>query len=114
MSRVKKAIHALKYRRTLLRKAKGYRFDRSKKERAAQEAIFHAGYYAFAHRRDKKNDFRRLWNQKINAAVRPLGFSYNRFINALKKKNVVLDRKILADLAENQPEAFKRIVEFVG
>jgi large subunit ribosomal protein L20 len=113
MTRVKKAVNALKYRRNLLKMAKGYRFGRSKKERQAQEAIFHAGMHAFAHRRDKKNDFRKLWNVKINAAARPLGITYSKMINALKKKNVVLDRKILADLAENNPETFSRVVDFI-
>ena len=70
----------------------------------------HAGAYAFAHRRDKKGDMRNLWNVKINAAVRPEGLSYSKFINALKKKNIEVDRKILADLAENNPDTFKRVV----
>ena len=74
MTRVKKGVNALKSRRNILRQVKGYRFARSKKERAANEAIVHAGSYAFAHRRDKKNDFRKLWNVRINAALRPLGF----------------------------------------
>jgi large subunit ribosomal protein L20 len=113
MSRVKKAVHALKNRRTTLREAKGFRFRRSKTERAANEALMHAGAYAFAHRRDKKGDFRRLWNVKINAALRPLGFSYSKFIGAAKKKNIALDRKSLAYLAEFQPEAFKKVAEMV-
>jgi|SRR3989344_5248510 len=110
MARVKKGVNALKTRRNVLKQVKGYRFGRSTKERAATEAIFHAGAYAFAHRRDKKGDFRRLWNVRINAALRPLGFSYSKFINALKKKQIGVDRKILADLALNNPETFKRIV----
>lgn len=110
MARVKKAVHALKFRRTLLRKVKGYRHARSKKERAASEAYAHAGKYAFAHRHDKKNDFRRLWNIRINAAARLHGLSYSRFINALKKKGVALDRKILAALAAEHPETFNRVV----
>jgi len=113
MSRVKKAVHALKYRRTVLKAAKGFRFRRSKTERAAQDALQHAGAYAFAHRRDKKGDFRRLWNVKINAALRPLGFSYSKFIGAAKKKGIALDRKSLATLAEFKPEAFKKVVESV-
>jgi len=88
---------------------KGYRFARSKKEGAANEAIVHAGKYAFAHRRDKKNDFRMLWNIKIGASVKERGVSYSRFIGLLKKKNITLDRKILADLAENKPETFERL-----
>jgi large subunit ribosomal protein L20 len=110
MSRVKKATNALKFRRTLLRKVKGYRFARSKKERAAWEAYVHAGKYAFAHRKDKKNDFRALWNIRINAGVRPYGLSYSKFINLLKKKGVKLDRKILATLAKDEPKTFERVV----
>ena len=113
MSRVKKAVHALKNRRKVLRQAKGFRFRRSTNERAANEALAHAGAYAFAHRRDKKGDFRRLWNVKINAALRPLGFSYSKFMGAAKKKNISLDRKSLALLAETKPDAFKKIVAMV-
>ena len=92
---------------------KGYRFGRSTKKRQAQEAVFHAGSHALAHRHDKKSDYRKLWNVKINAAARPAGFSYSKFINALKKKGVALDRKILADLAENHPASFERVVAAV-
>ncbi len=92
----------------MLRQVKGYRFGRSTKERMAQEAIFHAGSYAFAHRRDKKNDFRKLWNVRINAALGDL--SYSKFIGALKKKNIEIDRKILATLATENPETFKKIM----
>jgi large subunit ribosomal protein L20 len=111
MTRVKKGVNALKYRRNLLKATKGYRFGRSTKERAASEAMFHAGAYAFAHRRDKKGDFRRLWNVRINAGLRPLGHSYSKFIGALKKKNITLDRKILSQLAAENPETFKKITE---
>ena len=113
MTRVKKAVHALKYRRTVLKAAKGFRFGRSKKERMAQDALQHAGAYAFAHRRDKKGDMRRLWNVKINAALRPLGCSYSRFIGAAKKKGIEIDRKALAHLAEFKPDIFARVVEKV-
>lgn len=113
MTRVKKGVNALKHRRTILKAAKGFRFRRSKTERAAQEALLHAGAYAFAHRRDKKGVFRRLWNVKINAALRPLGFTYSRFIDASKKKGLALDRKTLAHLAEHKPEAFKKVVDMV-
>lgn len=109
MTRVKKAVNALKTRKNMLRAVKGYRFGRSKKEKQAQEAIFHAGSYAFAHRRDKKNDFRKLWNVKINAGLGET-ISYSKFIGALKKKNIIIDRKILANLAEFSPETFKRVV----
>jgi large subunit ribosomal protein L20 len=110
MTRVKKGVNAMKNRRSVLRAAKGFRFRRSKTERAANDALLHAGAYAFAHRRDKKGDFRRLWNVKINASLRPMGFSYSKFIDALKKKNIDLDRKTLATLAEHKPESFKRVV----
>ncbi len=111
MTRVKKAVNALKTRHNILRKVKGYRFGRSTKERQAQEAIFHAGSYAFAHRRDKKNDFRKLWNVKINAGLGEM--PYSKFISALKKKNIALDRKILATLAKDHPETFNRVVTSV-
>ena len=85
MTRVKKAVHALKNRRNTLRQTKGFRFRRSTNERAANEALAHAGAYSFAHRRDKKGDFRRLWNVRINAGLRPLGFSYSKFIGVHEK-----------------------------
>jgi large subunit ribosomal protein L20 len=110
MTRVKRGVLKTKSRRNLLKQVKSYRFGRSTKEAAAVEAIAHAGAYAFAHRRDKKGDMRNLWNVKINAGVRPEGLSYSRFIDALKKKNIEIDRKILADLAENNPDTFKRVV----
>ena len=111
MSRVKKGVNALKFRRTLLKKVKGYRHARSKTERAAWEAYVHAGKYAFAHRRDKKNVFRRLWNIRLNAAARPHGLSYSRLIHLLKTKKIELDRKILARLAREQSDVFARIVD---
>lgn len=113
MSRVKKGTGALKTRRNVLRMVKGYRFGRSTKERQAYEAISHAGRHAFAHRRDKKGDFRRLWNVRMNAVLKAEGFSYSRLIASLKKANVALDRKILATLAEKHPETFKKVVEAV-
>ena len=115
MSRVKKGMNALKTRKNILKQVKGYRFRRSKTERAAYEAISHAGTYSFAHRRDKKGDYRRLWNVRINAALREIDpkNSYSKFIGALKKANISVDRKILATLADENPEAFKKIVEKV-
>lgn len=110
MTRVKKAQNALKTRRNVLRAVKGYRFGRSKKERQAYEAIVHAGSYAFVHRRDKKGDFRRLWNVQINAAVREHGLSYSAFMGKLKKGNILINRKMLALLAAEHPVAFKHIV----
>lgn len=114
MTRVKRGVTSLKKRKNLLSKVKGYRFSRSTKEREAKIAIKHAGAHAFAHRKDKKADRRTLWQVRINAAVRPLGMTYSRFIEALKKKNIELDRKILSDLAENHPKNFKEIFDLVN
>lgn len=91
---------------------KGYRFGRSKKERLAREAIVHAGKYAFAHRKDKKNDFRRLWTVRINAALGER--SYSTFIGSLKKAGIAVDRKILSQLAAEHPETFSRIAKKVS
>ena len=113
MTRVKKGMHALKRRRSLLKQAKGFRHGRSKKERQAKDALLHAGAYAFAHRRDKKSHNRKLWNIKINAESRQSGVSYSKLIGALKKKNIVLDRKILADLAEHHSRTFAEILKSV-
>jgi len=110
MTRVKKGVNALKTRRNVLKRAKGFRHGRSKKERSAYEALVHAGAHAFAHRRDKKNDFRKLWNVRINAALRGEGTTYSKFIGALKKANIDLDRKILSGLAKDNPETFKRVL----
>lgn len=96
-----------------MKQAKGYKWGRKSKERAAKEALLHAYLHAFHDRRKKKRDFRRLWQIKINAAARENGFPYSKLIDLLKKKNVALDRKILAVLAENQPEVFSKIVEEV-
>jgi len=113
MTRVKRGTIANKRRKNILSQVKGYRFGRSTKERMAKDAIAHAGTYAFAHRRDKKNDKRKLWEVRINAAVRELGMSYSKFIGALKKASIEIDRKILADLAENKPATFKKIFDTV-
>ena len=113
MTRVKKGVHALKRRRSILKQAKGFRHGRSKKERQAKEALLHAGNYSFAHRKDKKSHNRKLWNIKINAGARELGLSYSKLIGALKKKSIMLDRKILADFAEHHPNTFAKILEAV-
>ena len=110
MTRVKKGVHALKRRRNVLKQTKGFRHGRSKKEKQAKEALLHAGNYAFAHRKDKKSHNRKLWNIKINAGARELGMSYSKLIGALKKKKIELDRKILADLAENHSKTFAKIL----
>ena len=93
-----------------MKQTKGMRHGRSTKERQAKEALLHAGNYSFAHRKDKKSHNRKLWNIKINAGSRELGMSYSKMIGALKKKKIELDRKILADLAENHPEVFAKIL----
>jgi len=111
MTRVKKATNALKWRRNLLSRTKGYRHGRSHKERQAMEALMHAGAYAFAHRRDKKGAARRGWNVNISYAAKDLGTSYSKLMGNLKKKNILLDRKILATLSKENPEIFKKVVE---
>ncbi len=111
MTRVKKGVNANKSRKNVLKQVKGYRFGRSTKERMALDAIAHAGNYAFAHRRDKKSDRRQLFNVRIGAGLNGTGISYSKFIGALKKANIGLDRKILSGLADSHPEIFKKIVE---
>ena len=113
MTRVKRGKISLKRRNNVLKAAKGYRLQRSKKERAAKVALRKAGVHAFSHRKDKKNDMRKLWNVKINASLRELGTNYSKFITALKAKNVELDRKVLAEIAERNPKAFATLVKSV-
>lgn len=110
MARVKKGTNALKSRKNTLKMVKGYRFGRGTKEKMAWEAIFHAGTYSFAHRRDKKGDFRRLWNIRLNSALRENGTTYSKFIDALKKNNIALNRKVLSEIAAERPETFKKIL----
>ena len=111
MTRVKKAVNALKSRRNVLRRTKGFRHGRSTKERQATEAIFHAGASALAHRRDKKGVARQMWNVKISYALKEMGTSYSKVMGGLKKAGIALDRKILAQLASENPETFKKVVE---
>jgi large subunit ribosomal protein L20 len=113
MPRVKRGTTANKHRKNVLKYTKGFRWGRSKKERAAKEALLHAWTHAFRGRKEKKRNFRRLWTVKINAAIRPEGMSYSKFIAALKKNKIVLDRKILAHLAEHEPEVFKKVAALV-
>jgi large subunit ribosomal protein L20 len=103
----------MKRRRNILADAKGYRHGRSTKEIGAKVAVIKAGVHAFTHRKDKKNDMRRLWTVRLNAALRPLGFSYSKFIDALKKKGITLDRKVLSEIARTNPDSFSRIVDSV-
>ena len=103
----------MKHRRNVLKQAKGYRFGRSKKEVEAKVAIRKAGAYAFAHRKDKKTDMRRLWTTRLNAGLRAVGITYSVFIDKLTKKSISINRKMLAEIAAEHPETFTRIVEQV-
>ncbi|MDD2753326.1 MAG: 50S ribosomal protein L20 [Candidatus Portnoybacteria bacterium] len=111
MARVKRAVGAKKKRRKIFKLAKGYMWGRSKRYRTAKDAVKHALVHAYVDRRKKKRNARRLWNLQINAATRELGMTYSRFIEGLTKKKVGLDRKVLSQLAQMQPQAFKEIVE---
>lgn len=111
MPRVKRSTNRRDSRRKTLKLAKGYFLTKSKLYRAAQEAVEKALRYAYVGRRRKKRDFRALWILRINAACRTHGISYSRFIGALKKSGIELNRKILADLAVNQPASFAALVE---
>jgi large subunit ribosomal protein L20 len=113
MVRVKRGKIAHKRRKHLLKYAKGFRWGRKTKYRAAKEALYHAWEYAYRDRRNKKRDFRKLWQIQINAACRQQGLSYSKFIARLKKNKIELDRKILSTLAKTHPEIFKKIVEKV-
>ena len=110
MARVKRAVNAHKKRREMLEAASGYRGQRSRLYRKAKEQVLHSATYAFRDRRDKKGDFRALWIQRINAACRAEGMTYNRFINGLKLAGVEVDRKMLADLAVTDAGAFAALV----
>lgn len=113
MSRVKKGINAHKRREKILRYTKGFRWGRKSKERAAKEALLHGLSRAFRGRKEKKRVFRQLWNVQINAAGRLAGMKYSHLMAALKKNNIKIDRKILADLAQNEPKVFEKIVKSV-
>ena len=113
MVRVKGGKTSLKKRRHLLKYAKGFKWGRKSKYRAAKQAVYRAWMHAYKDRRRKKRDFRSLWQIQINAACRERGISYSRFINGLKKNKIELDRKILAQLAQNQSQIFDKIVEKV-
>lgn len=110
MTRVKRGVSATRKRRRILKHTKGYRGGRKSKERAAKEALLHAWTHSYRGRKQKKRDYRKVWQVKINAGARTNGVTYSRLIDSLKKNKISLDRKILADLAENEPETFKKIV----
>ena len=111
MARVKRSLNAQKKRRTTLERAAGYRGQRSRLYRKAKEQVTHSLVYAYADRRTRKGDFRRLWITRINAAARAQGITYNRLIQGLKAAGVEVDRKILADLAVNDEVAFLALVK---
>jgi large subunit ribosomal protein L20 len=113
MVRVKRGKIAHKRRKHLLKYTKGFRWGRKSKYRAAKEALLHAWSYAFRDRRRKKREFRKLWQTQISAACRELGLSYSQFIHGLKQKNILLDRKILANLAQNYSKIFAKILETI-
>ncbi len=114
MSRVKRSKIAMKHRRNVLKRAKGFRFGRSKKEIEAKVALRKAGAYAFAHRKDKKTDMRRLFTVRLNAGLREMGITYSVFIDKLTKKGMVINRKMLSELAQENPDTFKRVVETIN
>jgi large subunit ribosomal protein L20 len=108
---VKRAVNAAKKRRVVLERASGYRGQRSRLYRKAKEQMLHSMTYAYRDRKDRKGQFRRLWIQRINAAARANGMTYNRFIQGLKAAEIEVDRRMLAEFAVNEPEVFKTLVE---
>ena len=112
MVRVKHGKVTRKRHNKMTKMAKGYRGGRKNLFRRAKNAVAKAGMHAYTDRRKKKRDFRRIWITRINAAVRAEGWMYSRFMNALSEKKVIVDRKILADIAVHKPEVFKKVVEF--
>lgn len=111
MARVKRAVNAQKKRRVVLERASGYRGQRSRLYRKAKEQVTHSLVYSYNDRRKKKGEFRKLWIQRINAGVREQGLTYNRFIQGLTLAGVEVDRKIIADMAVNDPAAFTALVD---
>ncbi len=114
MTRVKRGTIKHKRRERILKQTKGFRWGRKSKKSQAKEAILHKYSHAFRGRKVEKRTSRQLWNNKINAASRGLDTKYSELIHSLKLKNIELDRKVLADLAENNPDVFKKIVEFAS
>lgn len=111
MVRVKRGTTAHKRRKKIIKQAKGFKWGRKSKYRLAKDALKHAWAHAYKDRKRKKRDFRQLWQIKINAASRKHGLNYSQFTNKLKKAKIAVDRKILAHLAEKQPEVFKKIID---
>ncbi len=113
MARAKKSVPRRKRKKKLIKEAKGYRWQRSKKYRAAKEARLKALTYAYRDRKTRKREKRKLWQAQINAAARKNGLPYSEFIHLLKEKNIKLDRKVLAGFAKEKPDIFQKIVEEV-
>lgn len=113
MTRVKKGAAAHKHKKHLLKHAKGFKYGRKSKYKLAKDALRHAWTYSYRDRKVKKRDFRQLWQLQINEAVRKMDINYSRFTNGLKKKNIELDRKMLAQLIQQHPDVFAKIVEEV-
>lgn len=113
MARVKRSVNGRKKTKKILKQAKGYYGSKSTLYRTAMEAVMKSQNYAYIGRKQRKRDFRQLWITRINAAVRPYGLSYSRFINALKKNNIEINRKVLSDMAIYDPNGFKQLVESV-
>ena len=111
MVRVKRGVISKQKHNKLLAEAKGYRGTRSSLVKTAREAVLHAGEYAFHGRKRKKRDFRRIWIVRINEALKAEGKQYSRFVSGMKSKNIALDRKILANLVQEDPETFKAITQ---
>lgn len=111
MARVKGGVHAKKKHKAVLSRAKGHYGNRSRTFRAANESVMHALQYSYRDRRARKGEFRRLWIQRINAACREHGLTYGRFINGLSNLGIEVDRKVLSDIAINDPAGFKALVE---
>jgi large subunit ribosomal protein L20 len=111
MARVKRAVHGRKHHRAVLERAKGYYGNKSRSYRAANEQVMHSMQYAYRDRRKRKGDFRQLWIQRINAAAREHGMSYSRFIAGLHRGGIEVDRKVMADIAVNDPAAFAKLVK---
>ena len=111
MARVKRAVNAKKKRRTVLEQASGYRGQRSRLYRKAKEQVTHSFVYNYRDRKVRKNEFRKLWISRINAACRQQGMTYNRFIQGLKIAEVEVDRRMLAEMAVNDPAAFAAVVD---
>ncbi|TSC95125.1 MAG: large subunit ribosomal protein L20 [Parcubacteria group bacterium Licking1014_1] len=111
MARVKRGVSARKSRKSLLKQAKGFRWSRKSKYKAAKDALRHAWSYAYRDRKVKKREFRKLWQLQINAACRQMGTNYSKLIHGLKEKSIELDRKVLSELAKKYPEIFEKIAE---